>query len=177
MLETNRIKLVSPCMTRQPQMLEAIIESKEELAEFLVWVPYALTEAESIANMEQAISNFDNFEQELRYSIIDKSNDKLVGAIGIIIKDKLIPYFEIGYWVRSSCTGKGYVTEAVQLIEQYCFSELKAKRVEIQLAELNYKSKAVAERCGYLLEGHLKNAFMLPDGRVCDRLIYGKTKR
>lgn len=46
-METERLKLVPPCIELQPQMLEAILESKEELAIFLPWVPYALTEAES----------------------------------------------------------------------------------------------------------------------------------
>ena len=162
-------------MSMQLQVLEAIVESKDELAEFLVWVPYALTEADSVTNMEQAITNFENFEQELRFSIVNKLTQQLIGMIGIIIKDKDIPYFELGYWVRSSCAGEGYITEAVNLIENYCFTELKAKRVEIQLAEPNNKSKAVAERCGYQFEGQLRNAMLLPSGQVCDRLVYAKT--
>ncbi len=71
-METDRLKLLPPSMEYQPLMLEAIRESKNELGVYLPWVPFALTEAESIENTQQAINNFDNFEGELRYSIMKK---------------------------------------------------------------------------------------------------------
>ncbi|HDY8053312.1 TPA: GNAT family N-acetyltransferase, partial [Vibrio vulnificus] len=94
-METERLKLLPPSMKHQPMMLEAILESQDELGVYLPWVLYALTEAESIENTKRAISNFENFEGELRYSIIEKSTGRFLGAIGLIIRDKAVPYFEI----------------------------------------------------------------------------------
>ncbi len=125
-METERLKLLPPSMEYQPLMLEAILESQDELGVYLSWVPYALTETESIENTKQAISNFENFEGELRYSIIDKSTDRFLGTIGLIIRDKTVPYFEIGYWLRSSSVGYGFISEAVKAVETYAFKELKA---------------------------------------------------
>lgn len=170
----DRINLVPPCLELQPQMLEAIIESKAELEVFLPWVPYALTESESIENTKQAMANFANFDNELRYSIIDKTSQELVGAIGLLIKDKSVPYFEIGYWLRSSCVGKGYITDAIAVLEQYAFTELEARRIEIRCDKSNVKSKAVALRCGYEFEGELKQTNRLPSGALSNTLIFAK---
>ncbi|MGF1701478.1 GNAT family N-acetyltransferase [Photobacterium makurazakiensis] len=174
-METDRLQLVPPSMEIQPLMLEAIRESEAELSEFLPWVPFSLTEDESIENMKQAISNFEAFEGELRYSLIDKNSGIFVGAIGLIIRDKDVPYFEIGYWLRSTCVGFGYITEAVSVIENYAFTELKANRVEIRAAEGNTKSRAVAERRGYSFEGTLFNERRMPSGDLSNTVVYAKT--
>ncbi len=50
-----------------------------------------------------------------------------------------MPFFEIGYWLNTSSVGCGYVTEAVELVEQYAFESLEANRVIIRAAETNAK--------------------------------------
>lgn len=174
-MESVRLKLYPPSMELQPQMLEAVIESKDELSEYLPWVQYALTSKESVENAKQVIANFENFESELRFSIVEKATNTFIGAIGLIIVDKEIPYFEIGYWLRKSCVGKGYMTEAVKLVEEYAFNELNAKRVEIKASDLNVKSYSVAIRCGYKLEGKLLNHRKLPNGNIGNTVVYAKT--
>lgn len=173
-MENSRIKLVPPSLERSQSMLEAIVESELELRQFLPWVDYALTESDSISNTKDAIDNFESFTGELRYSIIRKSDGYFLGAVGLIIRDKSVPFFEIGYWLRSSETGKGYITEAVALLESYAFNECAAKRIEITAASANKNSRAVAERCGYQLDGILSNARRLPSGELSDTVIYSK---
>ncbi|MGF1763226.1 GNAT family N-acetyltransferase [Aliivibrio kagoshimensis] len=174
-METERLKLVPPSMDLQPQLLEAIVESQSELSVYLPWVPYALTEEESIEEMKRAINNFENFEGELRHLIIEKCSGRLVGAIGLIIRDKSVPFFEIGYWLRSSCVGLGYMTEALNRLEEKAFVELKANRVEIKAAEENIKSWSIAKRCGYAFEGTLRNDRRLPSGELNNTVVYAKT--
>lgn len=173
-IEAERIQLVAPSMALQPQMLEAIVASKQELEVFLPWVPYALTQADSVKNTKQAMENFENFDNELRFSMIDKSNNKLVGVIGLLIKDKSVPYFEIGYWLRTDSVGCGYASEAVHAIEKYAFESLNAHRVEIRCDDSNTKSKSVAQRCGYQFEGKMKNTNRLPSGELSSILVFAK---
>lgn len=175
-METERLYLSPPCLKDQPAMLEAILESQAELSQFLDWVPFALTEQQSIESTKQAMADFDNFENELRYSLLDKNSGKFVGMIGLLIRDKNVPYFEIGYWLRSSCAGAGYITEAVRALESHAFNHLKAQRVEIRAAASNNKSRAVAERVGYQLEGTLYNERRLPSGELDNTVIYAKTR-
>ena len=68
--------------------------------------------------------------------------------------------FEIGYWCRRGETGKGYVSEGVAALAELALGRLGGARVEIRCDDLNLRSAAVAERCGFALEGILAN-----DGR------------
>ena len=147
-------------------------ESREQLQKYLTWVQSALDEPEK--HMLEAIENHKNFSNELRFYILEQRHSQVVGTIGLIIRDAEVPFFEIGYWIRSSQTGKGYITEAVQLLESYAFNKLQANRLEIRMAKCNSKSKAVAERTGYLFEAKLKNERRLPTGELSDTLVYRK---
>lgn len=174
-MESGRIKLVPPSTDVAPKIFEAIVESQIALSEFLPWVPYALTLETAVSNTQEAIKNFKDFNNELRFSIVCQETNALLGVIGLMIIDKSVPYFEIGYWLRTSQVGKGYASEAVRLLQQYTFRELGAQRIEIKMAESNRKSRAVAERCGYVYEGKLHNARRLPSGKLDNTLIYAKT--
>ncbi|GEA60965.1 hypothetical protein VCO01S_21580 [Vibrio comitans NBRC 102076] len=98
-METNRLRFARPSLKDQPAMLVAIKESEQALKEFLPWVPFALSQQASIEHTQQAIDNFANFKEELRFSLIEKASGRLIGAIGLIIRDKDVPFFEIGYWL------------------------------------------------------------------------------
>ena len=101
----------------------------------------------------------------------------LIGVLVLKIRDASVPCFEIGYWLRSSCTGNGYITEAVNRMQQYAFDDLGANRVEIRVPDINFKSRAVAERCGFFLEGLHIYDHRLPNGELGDTAVYSKTKK
>ncbi len=94
------------------------------------------------------------------------SDDRIVGCIGLRMRDMAIPYLEIGYWARSSEAGKGYTTQAVSLVEQYALSEFKVKRLEIKMAISNDASRRVAEKSGFEHEATIHHDRMLPLGDV-----------
>ncbi|MGR6837965.1 GNAT family N-acetyltransferase [Aliivibrio wodanis] len=174
-MESKRIKLEPPSMEGANSMLEAILESERELRDFLPWVDFALTESGSISNTQKAIDSFNSFTDELRYSIVRKSDGYFLGVISLMIRDKSVPAFEIGYWLRTSVTGEGYISEALVLLESYAFNELGANRVAITAASKNKKSCAVAERGGYQFEGKLLNARRLVSGELDSTMVYAKT--
>jgi len=151
----------------------AIEESEAELSQYLAWVASSLAEPEQ--NMQTAIENFKALENEIRFHILDKASSKVVGTTSLLVRDVEVPFYEIGYWVRTSCAGNGYIAEAVSLVEQYAFTDLGAKRVEIRAAACNVKSRAVAERAGYLFEAELVNERRLPSGELVNTVVYAKT--
>jgi ribosomal-protein-serine acetyltransferase len=83
-----------------------------------------------------------------------------------------VPAFALGYWIRTSDEGRGYVTEAVRLITAYAFDALGARRVEIRCDARNIRSARVARRCGFELEGRLRNIARAPDGTLADELVF-----
>ncbi len=86
-----------------------------------------------------------------------------------------IPAFSMGYWIRVSEQGHGYVTEAVRLLTTYVLDVLHAQRVEIRCAARNTRSIRVAERAGFVQEGRLRNAWRYVDGTLADEVVYALT--
>lgn len=84
--------------------------------------------------------------------------------------------FEIGYWVRTSCAGQGYITEAVSAIADFAVQELQAARLEIRCDSRNTQSARVAERAGFTLEGILRNDKLDVQGALRDNMIYSKVR-
>ena len=85
-----------------------------------------------------------------------------------------LPSFEIGYWARTSETGRGYFTESTAGLVRLCFERLGAERVELVCDPQNVRSTAVAERVGFVLEGTMRRALPgVVDGRPRDKRVYG----
>lgn len=80
--------------------------------------------------------------------------------------------FEIGYWVRESAQGKGYATESTIALARYAFEALGARRVEINHAANNDKSRRVIKKVGFEEEGIKRNYTLLPDGTFVDEVFY-----
>ena len=87
-------------------------------------------------------------------------------------RDWSVPSFEIGYWLRSSTVGKGYITEAVEALTQAAFQHLHAERIIIRCDSRNVRSARVAERAGYTLEATLRRDARAPDGSLRDTLQF-----
>ena len=171
-METERIRLVPPSMELVTDTQCAIRESEDELSEYLTWVQSSLQEPEK--NMLTAVENHNSFCNEVRFYILNAASGRLIGVIGLLIRDIGVPFFELGYWIRKTETGNGYAVEAVGVLEEYAFSELKAERLEIRTAKSNVKSRAVAERSGYLYEAELVNERRLPSGELTNTIVYAK---
>lgn len=172
-METERIGLVPPSMDLVADTRCAIKESESELSEYLTWVQGSLQEPEK--NMLTAIENHKAYCNEARFYILHADNSGLIGAIGLLIRDRNVPFFELGYWIRKTETGKGFAIEAVAVLEEYAFRELRAKRLEIRTAKGNVKSRSVAERSGYHYEAELVNERRLPSGKLTNTIVYAKT--
>ncbi len=173
-MESERLELVPPSFKYADVMYQVIDESRHELSEFLPWVSDEFTKVCLKQNIKEAAHNFANFTDEFWFNIIEKETGMFVGAIGFIVRDKSVPYFEIGYWLKTSKTGLGYVSESIGLVEQFAFINKSAQRVEIKMAGSNLRSQLVAKRCGYKLEAHLANARRLPSGELDCTVVYAK---
>lgn len=175
-MESERLKLTPPSMDYIDAMYDVIQNSRAEFDEFLPWVSDFFTNADLESNIKQAIKNYQAFNDDFWFNIVEKETDTFIGAIGFIVRDSSVPFFEIGYWLRTSKTGRGYVTEAVAMIERFAFEDKDAKRIEIKMAGSNIKSQLVAKRCGYVLDAELRNARRLPNGELDSTMIYSKSE-
>jgi ribosomal-protein-serine acetyltransferase len=79
---------------------------------------------------------------------------------------------ELGYWLDAALQGKGIVTQACRTMVRYAFEEHHMQKVVISCAIDNPRSRAVAERLGFLQEGILRQVVRLHD-RSVDGVFYG----
>ncbi|MEC0255651.1 GNAT family N-acetyltransferase [Paenibacillus lautus] len=171
---TERLLVRMPLPGDGKIVYESIKVSINELKE---WMPFAQneqTEQMIESNIRDAHAKFLTRE-DLRLLIFHKETNHFIGSSGLHRIDWNVPKFEIGYWIDSRFSGSGFMTEAVQGITDFAFSNLKARRVEIRCDSLNLKSKAIPERLGFQLEGTLRNDDLSADGsRLRSTLIFAK---
>ena len=79
----------------------------------------------------------------------------------------------IGYWVDRNFANRGITTQAVKLVSSFGFSELGLHRIEINVRPENGASCRVAEKAGFLSEGH-RRAFLHIDGAWRDHICFVK---
>jgi ribosomal-protein-alanine N-acetyltransferase len=80
--------------------------------------------------------------------------------------------FELGYQLyEDRFSGRGYTTEAVQLLVDYLFSNKKQHRIHLVIMPGNAASRRIAEKCGFTLEGTVRGAFF-NGGENRDVLLY-----
>ena len=103
----------------------------------------------------------------------DKETEIFVAQVYIGPINWKLPEFVLGYFVDTDSEGKGYVTEAVRATLRFIFEHLNAYRVRIETDDTNERSIRVAERCGFVKEGHLRENKRNPDGTMSGTLYYG----
>jgi ribosomal-protein-serine acetyltransferase len=94
--------------------------------------------------------------------------------VGVVSWD--LPEFEVGYWADERQEGRGFVTEGAKAALRFCFEALGAHRVRLECNEMNARSWRVAERCGFVREGHIrpnKKKLKRADGTYSGDYHYG----
>ena len=175
-LTTERLYIRMPRFNDGKQIFESLLNSQGELK---AWLPFAntvLTEENVEIECRQAHIRFLQ-RKELRMYLFDKETGAFVGSSGYHNINWDIPSLELGYWLDSRYTGKGYMTEAIQALTDFAFEQLNVKRIVIKCDPKNVKSKEIPVRLGYNLEGILINEDLSADGsKLTDTMIYAKTK-
>jgi len=78
---------------------------------------------------------------------------------------------EMGYWIRTTESGRGVATEAGARILQLAFEELGMHRVTLRIAVGNVASERVAEKLGFVHEGLLRKE-VLVKGEWLDHTLW-----
>jgi len=170
-IETQRLVLRAPRPGDGAAINEAILETWDTLHRMMPWARERPSLEESEAKARQMSAAFVT-RADLPMLAFRKDTGTLAGTTGLHRMDWEVPRFEIGYWIRSTCEGHGYVSEWVAALTRFAFATLGARRVEIHCSHRNLRSQRVAERCGYVLEGRLRNHGREATGELRDTMVY-----
>jgi RimJ/RimL family protein N-acetyltransferase len=169
--ETARLLIRGPLPGDGAETNLAIAESLEDLRPWMPWAQRAPTLEETETGIRRAQMAFLE-RSDLRLQLLLKRDGSFVGGSGLHRIDWRVPRFEIGYWCRRRCQGRGYITEAVVGIARFAFDVLGAERVEIRCDSRNDRSRRVAERAGFVLEAVLRRNGRSVDGTLTDTLLF-----
>ncbi|NWG15214.1 MAG: GNAT family N-acetyltransferase [Chloroflexi bacterium] len=173
--ETERLLIRAPRPGDGPAMNTAVLESLDHLRPWMPWAHPPPTVADSETYCRRMAARF-ILREDLALVLFRRSDGLFVGGSGLHHINWSLPAFEIGYWVRASLEGQGYITEAVAGITRFAFDTLQAQRVEIRCDARNLRSAAVARRAGYTQEGRLRHDEWATDGTLRDTLIFSRIR-
>lgn len=163
--------LIRPYTPEDAQaLMEAVAESREHIRPWLPFADRHQTIEESLDWITQMKAKW-LLHEDMNCGIWELGTGRFLGGVGLHTRNWDIRYYEIGYWLRKSAEGHGYMTEAVKLVADYALNELKANRVEIRCDDLNERSAAVARRLGFVQEARLRNREPGPDGSEAPRTM------
>jgi RimJ/RimL family protein N-acetyltransferase len=144
--------------------------SNEIVCQFQPWGPN--TEIESKKFVKEAI---DDAEKEPRtrfvFAIIEKKNEIMIGSVEFNIRDVRNRTGEIGYIVNPDFWGRGFATEAANLILAFGFKHFNLHRIYATCDPRNIASSNVLEKIGMTKEGRLRENLLLKEGWR-DSLLY-----
>ena len=150
---TNDALLLRPFRASDAaEICAAVRESLRELGQWLSWChpEYTIDDTRSfLAGRGDAFQR----DGEYAFAIIERASGCLVGACGINQIEKANLRANLGYWLFTGATGRGYATQATLLVARFAFDELRLERIEIVAAVGNVASQRVAGRVGATREG------------------------
>ena len=107
----------------------------------------------------------------ITWAITLVDNPTLIGTIGFWRIEKENHRAEIGYLLDPAFQGKGIMYEAMMVVINYGFTNLKLHSVEANIDKDNMASIKLVERCGFVKEAHFKENFYF-EGQFLDSVIY-----
>ena len=108
------------------------------------------------------------------FSIRSPGDNRLLGDINIDVINNWgsrDAFVGIGIYKREDW-GKGYGTEAMQLILQFGFIELNLRRITLTVFEYNPRAIRSYEKCGFQVEGCMRGR-IIKDNKRWDVLFMG----
>jgi RimJ/RimL family protein N-acetyltransferase len=142
--------------TDRDAIYTGVIESIAEISPWLPWCHPAYAPTETASFIESTIQWWAQRSQ-FAFGIFDAANGAFIGGTGVNQVNAQHRYANIGYWVRTSRTGRGLAPRALRLGAHFAFETLGLHRVEIAAEPDNFASRRVAEKAGATFEGILRN--------------------
>lgn len=135
-----------------------------------------------VKNLEEALAHLAMINsgieknEAINWAITIKGNSRLLGIIGFYRTKHEHYRSEIGYMLLPEIHGIGIASEAVGIVVNFGFEEMKLHSIEAIIDPKNGASEKVLQKNGFIKEAHLKeNEFY--DGKFIDSVIYSRLNK
>jgi RimJ/RimL family protein N-acetyltransferase len=156
------------------EVFRAVRESRAELSR---WMPWCTPDYDHAAVAEHVVKSQAEREAGVSFEFgIFGADGEFLGNSGINNVNAQDKYANLGYWIRTPRTRRGYATSAAIELARWGFANTDLNRFEIVASVENVPSQRVAERAGAQREGIARQRLVL-GGRVHDAVIYSLVRR
>jgi RimJ/RimL family protein N-acetyltransferase len=148
-LDAGEIELRRALPEMADAIYEATVASFNELHQWMIWARERPT-LEALSEFLTAAQALFDDDQDWNYVLVERVSGDIVGSSGMHLKDDPeCP--EIGYWVRTDRTGRGYATSAAGAIADAAFTYLPVNQIKIRMDEANVASASIPPKIGFRL--------------------------
>ena len=158
-----------------PAFLAAVAESRAALVSWVRGVS-RLKDLDDVSDYVARMTADWIERSRLCFAVRDGQDQGLLGEVTLQRIDWDAGSAEVGFWLRSSATGHGYMTEAVGLLVDLFLGRLGGQRIVLRADARNDASIAIAERLAFTREGMLRRTVRGPDDALRDVVIYARLR-
>ena len=149
LIEVDELHLRRYTLANVEELQEAIKSSYAEIHQWMPWCVDPVRIEEQREFVERADRNWAS-STAFNFGIFD-ADGTLIGAASLM--DRIGPGgLEIGYWLRTTATGRGVMTRAVARLTELGLGLPGIERIEIHCDVANVRSAGVPERLGFRLD-------------------------
>ena len=138
----------------------AVDESRAELMPWMPWMHDGYTIADTRDWLAQRDAEWDAH-KDFSTLVVDAASGEVLGAAGFNQINHDQRFANLGYWVRSSRTGRGVASSAARLCARWGFEALGFGRAEIVAIRANVASCRAAEKAGARFECYARTRLFL----------------
>jgi len=140
------------------------------ISRYTLNIPYPYGPEDAIDFLEKNEKWFEEG-RSLDLAITGKTDDRVIGGIGLMNVEWSNRAGEIGYWLGRIYWGRNIVPAAVNGFVEYIFRYIGLHRLSAVIFGPNLQSRRVMEKCGFFQEGTMRDRYLL-DGEFVDGLIF-----
>jgi len=140
------------------ELFSAVNTSREHLRPWMPWVDMTTKPEHSLHHIQQSLVQQNN-QEAIALGIIYQR--KLVGCVGMHNWDHNLKKAQLGYWIADDYSGKGISHTSLKSFIGFLFEKAGLNKLEIQFMVTNRRSAAVAEKLGFIVEGVIRQSYIL----------------
>lgn len=157
----------------RPMNKDDVDSLKKWLPDESIYTYWGKGPSKSEKNPELLFEKQDKPSKSFHEGIALKDNNEVIGDIYVYLieNDRMA---SVAIRISKEYQGKGYGTEALKAMTDFCFKNTELKRLWTEVDIRNVGSYKMLEKCGYQREGLIRQGKMV--NTWCDYYIYGIIK-
>ncbi len=157
-------------------LYELVDNNRSYLSDYFSQVHHATPDKETAEQYVREKMAAWLLQQEYCFGIWENRSAQLIGQIQLTNIDWSIPRAELSFFLDQSFQGKGMMTEALQAVIRFAFTQLFIEKLSLPTSMENYDMHRIARKCGFRREGDLRSEMRKGGGDYIDVMLFGLTR-